>query len=51
MKKEDRQRLPVPLQMRGTASSGDAFIPEATSVPHSFLPLYLFRDFGFSSTL
>lgn len=51
MKKEDSPRLPGPLQNTGTAHSGAGFIPDDTSVPPSFLPLYLFRDSGFSSKL
>lgn len=51
MKGEERQSLPVPLQNTGTARAGAALTLDTTSVLCSFLPLYLFRDFGSSSTL
>lgn len=38
------------IQYRGTASAGPGFLPEATSVPPSSLPLYSFRSLACALT-
>lgn len=49
---EGSQRLPVPLQSRGTTTSGShMFTPDATCVPPPFLPPSLLWDLGFSFKL